>query len=78
MEENIKITGETKFSEILKVCPQLIDEMVKINPQAKMLKNPIFKMMLGKITVRDMCSQAKIDENLLINNFNKIIQKFKK
>ena len=75
MASSINITKDTKLSQLLKECPQIIDEMIKINPQAKSLKNPVFRMMLGNLTIHELCEHAKINENLFINNFNMIIKK---
>ena len=47
--EQEKITKDTKLSYFLKQNKDFVDQLVKINPQAKMLKNPIVRTMLGNL-----------------------------
>ena len=76
--EQEKITKNTKLSYFLKQNKDFVDQLVKINPQAKMLKNPIVRTMLGNLTIHDLCQQAKIDDNLFIKQINQAIEKIKK
>lgn len=78
MDNNFSITKDTKIGEILKQYPDLIKEAIKINPKAKMLNNPITKMMIGKITISDMCKQANMNPDMIVSQINQIIKKFKK
>ena len=77
MDNNFTITKDTKFGDILKQYPNLLKEAAKMNPQAKMLDNPIMKMMIGKITIADICKQANMKPDLLVSQLNQAIKKIK-
>lgn len=85
MAEEFRVTGETKLSEILKKFPKVIEEAAKIDSRAKMINNPLVKMMIGKLTVHDLFEQAKkanmplnMSESALIAKINEMIKKFDK
>ncbi|AMK15634.1 DUF1858 domain-containing protein [Methanobrevibacter olleyae] len=70
----IKITSETKLSDILKEYPWLKDELVKISPKFKMLKTPIAKVMMRKVDISKMSKISEIDVNTIITKLNELIE----
>lgn len=70
----IKITSETKLSDILKEYPWLKDELVKISPKFKMLKTPIAKVMMRKADISKMSKISEIDVNTIITKLNELIE----
>lgn len=78
MDNNFTITKDTKIGEILKQYPDLLKEAAKVNKQAKMLNNPITKMMIGKITIADMCKQVNMNPDIVVSQINQAIKKMGK
>lgn len=69
----MKINGNTKISDILKEYPWLTDKLIELNPQFKMLKSPMAKMLLRTTTVDDASKKVKKSVSELLGMLQKII-----
>ena len=74
-ESEIEVTPDTKLTELLAICPQLKEELPKINPKFKMLNSPLGRVMIPKATVKIMSERSEMDLNVLIESIKKVIEK---
>ena len=74
-ESEIEVTPDTKLTELLAICPQLKEELPKMNPKFKMLNSPLGRVMIPKATVKIMSERSEMDLNVLIESIKKVIEK---
>ena len=54
----MKITANTKLSEILTKYPGIMGELTRISERFKLINSPIGKVMVKKATVKEMSGKA--------------------
>jgi len=69
----MKITKDTKLSDLIAQYPWLKEEMAKVNEKFKMLNSPVGKLMMGKATVAEMSKRSGMDADILISRINELI-----
>lgn len=68
----MEITLDTKIYDLLKAYPQLEDELIKINPKFKKLKNPILRRTVARIaSIRQAAAVGGMDSVELLNEIRK-------
>jgi len=72
--EIMKITKDTKLSDLIAQYPWLKEEMVKVNEKFKMLNSPVGKLMMGKATIAEMSKRSGMEMDVLIGRLNEIIE----
>jgi len=70
----MKITKDTKLSDLIAQYPWLKEEMVKVNEKFKMLNSPVGKLMMGKATIAEMSKRSGMEMDVLIGRLNEIIE----
>ena len=64
----MEITLETKIYDLLKEYPFMEDELIKINPKFKKLKNPVLKRTVARIaSIKQAAAVGGMDEIELLN-----------
>jgi len=71
--EIMKITKDTKLSDLIAQYPWLKEEMVKVNEKFKMLNSPVGKLMMGKATIAEMSKRSGMDAESIISRINELI-----
>jgi|GEM_PF-359097 len=74
-EGEIEVTPDTKLTDLLAFCPQLKEELPKINSKFKMLNSPMGRVMIPKATVRIMSERSEMDLDELIKAINEVLEK---
>ena len=73
-DSSLEITPETKIGDLLKTYPQLEDELIKMAPPFKKLKNPFLRKGIGTIaSLKHVSSVGKIPINQLIKQINEAL-----
>ena len=71
---SIEITPETNIGDLLKTYPQLEDELIKMAPPFKKLKNPFLRRGIGTVaSLKHVSSVGNIPINQLINQINEAL-----
>ena len=70
----MKITKETKLSDLLSQYPWLKEELSKVNDKFKMLNTPMGKIMMGKATIAEMSKKSGMDADAIIGKISKLIE----
>jgi hypothetical protein len=71
--EIMKITKDTKLSDLIAQYPWLKEEMVKVNEKFKMLNSPVGKLMMGKATIAEMSKKSGMEADIIISRINELI-----
>lgn len=74
LEENLEITENTKLSTLIERYPWITDSLVELNPSFKMLKTRVARIILPKVTIKNVSERANIQIDELINKLNTIIK----
>lgn len=73
--EKLNLTEDTKIKDLLDIDGGFIDYLVNLNPAFKVLENPLVKMVINKLTLRETSDKSGIplDEIMAIvkERFNK-------
>lgn len=69
----MKITKDTKLSDLLQAYPGLKEDLTKISDAFKLLQTPIGMAMANKATISDLCSKSGIDVSDLIKKLEQVI-----
>lgn len=70
----LEISPETNIGDLLKTYPQLEDELIKMAPPFKKLKNPFLRRGIGTVaSLKHVSSVGNISINQLINQINEAI-----
>ncbi len=69
----MKITKDTKLSDLIAQYPWLKEEMVKVNEKFKMLSSPVGKLMMGKATIAEMSKKSGMEADIIISRINELI-----
>ena len=73
-DSSLEITPETKIGDLLKTSPQLEDELIKMAPPFKKLKNPFLRKGIGTVaSLKHVSSVGKIPINQLIKQINEAL-----
>jgi len=73
-KSSLEITPETNIGNLLETYPQLEDELIKMAPPFKKLKNPFLRRGIGTVaSLKHVSSVGKIPINELINKINKAL-----
>ena len=78
VEGKIEVTPNTKLTDLLAFCPQLREELPKINSKFKMLNSPLGRVMIPRATVRIMSERSEMDTDELIKAIKEVLEKLKK
>jgi hypothetical protein len=71
---SLEITPETNIGDLLKTYPHLEDELIKMAPPFKKLKNPFLRRGIGTVaSLKHVSSVGKIPINQLINQINEAL-----
>ena len=70
----MKITKETKLSDLLARYPWLREELSKVNDKFKMLNTPMGKIMMGKATISEMSKKSGMDADEIIGKICEMIE----
>ena len=70
----MNITRETKLAELLRECPWLREEIVKVNEKFSMLNSPLGKVMEKKATIAEMSKKSGMDEDVIIEKLAELIR----
>lgn len=78
--ENIDIVlnEDTKLQDLLKIYPQLKNDLIKISPAFKILNTVFGKMMASKATIKNMSERSNVDLNTLIEELYKLFKEYEK
>ncbi len=71
----MKITENTKLSEILNTYPDIKNELTTISDRFKMINSPIGKIMIQKATVKEMAGKAALTTEEIIAGLESLIAK---
>ena len=74
-ERKIEVTPDTKLTDLLVFCPQLKEELPKINSKFKMLNSPLGRVMIPKATVRIMSERSEMGLDELIKAIKEVLEK---
>ena len=74
-EGKIEVTPDTKLTDLLVFCPQLKEELPKINSKFKMLNSPLGRVMIPKATVRIMSERSEMGLDELIKAIKEVLEK---
>ncbi|BAF70915.1 DUF1858 domain-containing protein [Nitratiruptor sp. SB155-2] len=70
----MEITLDTKIADLLKEYPFLEEELIKINPKFKKLKNPILRRTVAKIaSVKQAAAVGGMDPVDLVNQLRSLV-----
>ncbi|NPA27525.1 MAG: DUF1858 domain-containing protein, partial [Epsilonproteobacteria bacterium] len=70
----MEITLNTKIYDLLKEYPFLEDELIRINPKFKKLKNPVLKRTIARIaSIKQAAIVGGMDEIELLNKIRKAV-----
>jgi TusA-related sulfurtransferase len=70
----LEITPETNIGDLLKTHPQLEEELIKMAPPFKKLKNPFLRRGIGTVaSLKHVSSVGNIPINQLINKINEAL-----
>jgi len=71
---SLEITPETNMGDLLKTYPELEDELIKMAPPFKKLKNPLLRRGIGTVaSLKHVASVGNIPINQLISQINEAI-----
>jgi TusA-related sulfurtransferase len=71
---SLEITPETNIGDLLKTHPQLEEELIKMAPPFKKLKNPFLRKGIGTVaSLKHVSSVGNIPINQLINKINEAL-----
>lgn len=73
----LKITGETRVQDLLKIYPWMKDRLPEINSAFKMLKSPLARIIIPKATVAMMSERSGMPLHELIPALEKLINDHK-
>ena len=74
-EGKIEVTPDTKLTDLLAFCPQLKEELPKINSKFKMLNSPLGRVMIPRATVRMMSERSEMELDELIKAIKEVLEK---
>lgn len=70
----MKITANTKLSEILTKYPGVKGELTKISERFKLINSPIGKVMVKKATVKEMSGKAGMAIEDLVTALEELVK----
>lgn len=70
----MEINSQTKLTDVLDRYPWLPDELIKLDSRVKVIKTPIGKMMIRKMTVADLSKQTGMSEEDMKQQLSKMIE----
>ncbi len=74
MTKKVDITPSTKVNDILTAYPEIEDDLIKMAPPFKKLRNPFLRRTIGKVaTLKQVSAVRDIPLNDLINNLRKLV-----
>lgn len=73
----MKIDKNTKLTAILKEYPWLKDELPKLDERLKVIKSPMAKLMLGKMTVADASEKSGFSVEELLAKLDELVKNHK-
>ena len=73
----MKVDKDTKLTDILKEYPWLKDELPKIDERLKVIKSPMAKVMMGKMTVADASEKSGISVEDLLAKLDELVKAHK-
>lgn len=74
MTKKVDITPSTKVNDILTAYPEIEDDLIKMAPPFKKLRNPFLRRTIGKVaTLKQVSAVGNIPLNDLINNLRKLV-----
>ena len=73
----MKVDKDTKLTDILKEYPWLKDELPKIDSRLKVIKSPMAKFMLGKMTVADASEKSGFSVEELLAKLDELVKNHK-
>lgn len=74
MTKKVDITPSTKVNDILTAYPEIEDDLIKMAPPFKKLRNPFLRKTIGKVaTLKQVSAVGNIPLNDLINNLRKLV-----
>ena len=77
MKEKITVTPETKITEILTAYPWLPEELVKIDPRARLMDTFAGRMLIRKSRVADAARLTGHTEEELLRRLAEVVEKRK-
>ena len=73
----MKLTKDTKLADLNKEYPWLLDEVVKLGPEFKILKSPVGKMLIKKATIEDAGKKSGMGTDAVIKQLEDMIKNHK-
>lgn len=73
-ESNEELTAKTKLKDLLKRHPELLDDIIAINPKFQMLKTPMAKIILPIATIKMMSERSEMPLDTLLEKLNELIK----
>ncbi len=74
MTEKIDITPSTKVNDLLSAYPEIEDDLIRMAPPFKKLRNPFLRRTIGWVaTLNQVSAVGDIPLNALINNLRKLV-----
>ncbi len=74
MTEKIDITPSTKVNDLLRAYPEIEDDLIRMAPPFKKLRNPFLRRTIGRVaTLKQVSAVGDIPLDDLINNLRKLV-----
>ncbi len=70
--------GSTKLTDILREYPWLPDELVKLDDRFKIIKTPVGRALIKKMTITDMSKKIGYSEEDIIGRLKSMIEEHEK
>jgi hypothetical protein len=73
-KDKIDISPSTKVSDLLSAYPEIEDDLIRMAPPFKKLRNPILRRTIGRVaTLKQVSAVGDIPLDDLINNLRKLV-----
>lgn len=70
----MELNGRTRVKELLETYPELKARITEINPKFALLHSPMAKLMLGRVTLADVCERSGMSMEALVAGIRRIIE----
>ena len=74
----MEITPQTKLTDILEEYPDLLDQLIQIEPKFSLLKTALGKIAIRNATMQDASDRYKVPMDKLMNLLKEQLEKLEK
>ena len=67
------ITPDTNAGQVLTDYPWLVEKLIKLDDRFAVLSNPLTKIAIKNMSLKDVAKKAGISADVLVNKLNEII-----